>query len=225
MGTEILIPLALAALGTGAAYVNNRNVAHRQDQQLAAQLRAQQAKQRQADARTAQLITQEGASTSAPEKQQGLAAMQQQLALRAGQATQPLTTYGNASTAAAKSARDAAQGIASYGSNLSDLLSSIDAPGYQRQREQRDIIDPYKQDIGLLSRANAGDNFVSNLKLRNIRGNPLLSLLSGVSGGVAQAIAAGYGNNQQAAAPASPWYTRPNLTNDLPDVTGTMGIW
>ena len=192
-GAEVAIPLILAAVSGTAQYVNQRNVAHEQDQTLAAQLRAQGQKQQQADARTAQLITQEQQSTDQPDKAKSLATYNKDLALKAPQATTALAAPPSASQAYAKDKQDAALGISDYGNQQADWLSSIAAPQLQRQRDQITNIDPYRNDIGLISRANAGDNFLSNMKLNSIRGNPWLSLISGVSGGAASGMARGTG--------------------------------
>jgi hypothetical protein len=213
-----VVPAILAAVGTAATVVNQRNVAHQQDQTLAAQIRAQGQKQQQADARTSQLINQEATSTDTQDKAKSQAAYAKQLAQHAPQATEALNAPPSASQAFAKSKQDAALGVADYGNQQADWLSSIAAPTLQRQRDVRENIDPYKTDIGLISRANAGDNFLSNMRLRNIQPNPWLSLVSGVAGGASTAMAkGGYGSDAGTGAP----YTAYNgQYGDLPDVTG-----
>jgi len=196
VGTEgLYVPLILAAVAGTASYVNSQNVAHQQDQTLAANIRAQQAKQQQADARTAQLLTQEQQSTDTQDKQKSQAAFSKELAMKAPQATSALAAPIAASPAYAKQQSDAALGVTNYGNQQADWLSSIAAPQMQRQRDIVQNIDPYKNDIALIARANAGDNFLSNLKLNNIRGNPWLSLVSGVAGGAAGSMARGAGSS------------------------------
>lgn len=221
-GAEI-IPLVVAAVGTTATVINQRNVAHQQDQALAAQIRAQQAKQQQADARTAQLINKEATSTDTQDKAKSLAAYSTELAKKAPEATTALGAPSAASRAYAQQKSDAALGVADYGGQQADWLSSIQAPQLQRQRDIIQNIDPYKTDIGLISRANAGDNFLANLKLNNIRANPWLSLASGIAGGAANAMAkGGYGAGSTTADAASgdPYsqdYMAPNLRSNLPN--------
>ena len=145
----------------------------------------------------------------------------QQLAAKQPQAVGALAAPPSASQAYNKEKSDAQLGVANYGGQQADWLSSITAPQLQRQRDVRDIIDPYKTDIGLISRANQGDNFLSNLKLNNIRANPWLSLVSGVAGGASSAMAkGGYGggaSDTAGAAAGQPFYMQPNLTNNLPN--------
>ena len=192
MGTEeIWIPLALAAVSGTAAYVNQRNVAHQQDQTLAAQLRAQAAKQQQADAQTSQLINKEAQSTDTQDKAKAQLAYNTAIAQKAPQATTALAAPNSASKAYAADKLNAALGVSDYGNQQADWLSSIQAPEMQRQRDQIENIDPYRTNIGLIARANAGDNFLSNLKLNSIKPNPWLSLVQGVSGGAAGAMAKG----------------------------------
>jgi hypothetical protein len=51
------------------------------------------------------------------------------------------------------------------------LLSRIDAPGRQRQREGFGF-GRLASDLGTIGRASAGDDFLTQLRLRGIRENP-----------------------------------------------------
>jgi len=220
VGTEaIWVPLVLTAVSAAAQYRNQQITAHKQDQTLAAQLRAQAEKQHEADAKTADLIRKQAQSTDTQDKAKSLAGYNRELALKSGQATQQLGAKGAVSDAYAKKKEDAALGVTNFGNNLADLTASIDAPVQQRQREQIETIDPYRTDIGLIARRNAGDNFLSNMRLRNIRPNPWLSLTSGLAGSAASAYGAGAfgGANTADAAAGQPWYMAPNTTNSLPN--------
>lgn len=217
-----LIPYIIAAVGTAATIVNQRNVAHKQDQELASQIRAQGQKQQLADARTATLIQSQKDLSDAPDKAKSQAAYNKDLALKAPQSTAALQGPAAASAAYAKDKSDAALGVAQYGNQQADWLSSIQAPGMSRQRNIIENIDPYRNDIGLIARNNQGDNFLSNMRLRGIRPNAGLSLIAGIAGGASSAMAAGgygAGSGTQAAAAGDPYaadYMAPNLVNNLP---------
>ena len=217
MGTELLIPLALAAVSGGAQYVNSQNVARKQDQTLAAQIRNQNQLQQQADAKTAQLIQKEGQSTDTQDKAKSQAQFNQALAQKMPQAAPALNVPGAVSAAYKNSKSDAALGISDYANNLSDVTSSIDAPTMERQRDQIQNIDPYQTSIGLLSRQNAGDNYLYNLKLNNIRANPWLSLISGVAGGAAGGLArgTGFGGSSTADAASGIPFAAPSVGSDV----------
>jgi hypothetical protein len=226
LGSEaIWVPLVLSAVSAGAAYVNQRNVAHRQDNQLAAQLRAQADKQHQADAKTAALIQSQQQSSDKDEKAHSLAGFQQAIAQKSGAATAPLTSLGAVSDAYEKSKSNAALGIADKANNFADNVSSIDAPTQQRQNDAL-TMGRYGTDVNQIRRFNQGDDFLANMRLRGIKANPLLSLVSGVAGGAAGAASAGgYGADDYGAAANGdayqPFnYKAPNLQNKLPDVWG-----
>lgn len=222
MGTEaVWVPLVMAAVSGAATYINNRNTARRQDHELAAQLRAQGDKQREADARTAQLLTQQAQSTDAKDRTESLATYNRELAMKAPQANKLLAAPGAVSDAYQKSGSDASLGIADYGKRIADLTASIDAPQQQRMRDRREIIDPYQTDIGMIARRNAGDNFLSNLRLRNIQPNPWLSLTAGIAGAAAGSYAKGMGAGTAGAsmgAPADAYsYMAPSTVNSMPN--------
>lgn len=207
MGFAAAIPYIVAAVGTAATIVNQRNVAHRQDQQLAAQIRAGAQKQQQADQRTAQLIQSQANLSDQPDKAKSQAAYNKDLALKQPQATSALQGPAAASAAFAKQKSDAALGVTKYGNQQADWLSSIQAPQMERQRNLIENLDPYRTDIGLISRANQGDNFLANMRLRGIQPNAGLSLLSGIAGGASSAMArGGYGASDTATAAAGDPY-------------------
>lgn len=192
MGSEaIWVPLIMAAVSGTATYVNNRNVAHKQDENLADRIRNQNKLQHQADLKTADLINKEAHSTDTQDKAKSMARYNASIAEHMPQATGALKTTGAVSDAYKKDGSNAALGIADYANNLSDLTSSIEAPQLQRMRDQRENINPYGTAIGLIGRENSGDNFLSNLKLNNIKANPWLSLVAGTTGAAAKGMASG----------------------------------
>lgn len=194
MGTEaIWIPLVMSAVATGASVYNSNQTAKRQDKQLASQLRSQADKQRQADARTAQLIQQQAASTDADERAGSLAKFTEQIQAHKAQAQRPLQSVGAVSDAYKQAGSDAALGMGQYAGNIASLLSSIDAPTQQRQNDAL-LAGRYQTDIGQLRRFSDGDDFLHQMRLRGIQRNPWIDAGASALGGAANA----YGSGQSA---------------------------
>jgi hypothetical protein len=145
---------AVAAVGT---YYNNEQVAHKQDQNLAGQLRLESQKQQQADQITSQLI--QKTATSDAYKASGA---------------------------------DAALGISDYGAKAADLMSSIDAPTIQRAQEAANDVR-FNTALGAIKRASAGDDFLAQMRLRNIKLNPWISAGTSIAGGYARGAAGASG--------------------------------
>lgn len=216
MGTEVAIALALAAASAGAEYYNNRQVAKRQDNTLAAQLRAENAKQHQADAETAKLVAKTKASSDSDEKAGALGQFTAALDANRANALRPLMTEGAVSDAYKKAGSDATLGMANKAAGLADLTASIDAPHQQRQNDVRDY-DNYQTQIGLIKRANSGDDFLTQMKLRSIQKNPWLSAFSSMAGGASKGVGSGSLYSGGGASAGSNLYTdNSGLTYNLP---------
>jgi hypothetical protein len=197
MGTEaawipLVLSLAGTAVGAGATIYNQRQTAKQQDNVLAAQLRSEAAKQREADAQTQNLINNVKNSSSADEKAGSLGQFTQAIQANRANAERPLQTQGAVSAAYKKAGSDAALGMATKATGLADLVSSIDAPFQQRQNDRK-ILDDYDQNIGLIERRNSGDDFLTQLKLRRIRPNPWVSAVGDFASGAAKGYGGGYG--------------------------------
>jgi hypothetical protein len=197
MGTEpawvpLVLSLAGTAIGTGATIYNQRQTAKKQDDQLAAQLRSEAAKQKQADAQTQALIQNVKNSTATDEKAGALGQFTQAIQANRANAERPLQSQGAVSDAYKKAGSDAALGMATKASGLADLVSSIDAPFQQRQ-DDKTLLDNYDQGIGLLRRENQGDDFLAELKRRRIRPNPWISAAGDLASGAARGYGGVYG--------------------------------
>lgn len=165
---------AIATLAAGTTYYNTQQTAKRQDNQLAASLRNQAALQREADAKTGDLIQKTAQSTEAPAKASLLGDFMRQVQASTGNATRPLNQVGNVSDAYTRSANDAALGVGQYGADRAQLLSNIDAPGLQRQGEAADL-SRYGSQINAIKRDSQADQFLNQIKLGAIHPNPWLS--------------------------------------------------
>lgn len=179
---------------TAAKITQDQKVARRQDKQLAQQIRTQSAHQQDADQAVSDLITKTASSNDQGAQQSLLGNFMQQIQDAKGNAAGGIAQAGNVSDAYKASGADAALGITDYGKRVADLTSRIDAPGLQRQNEQADRLR-FTSELGGISRDAAGDDFLAQMRLRNIRANPWLS--AGIQAGQAYAgarLANGYGS-------------------------------
>lgn len=171
------IPYIVAAVGAGASYVNTRNQARKADNIALQSLQSNAARQKRADEANAQLAQDISASTPEAERSTRMANYMQQLQAASGDSLSGVRQMSGASSAYARDAADAALGIEGYGQDYAGLASIIDAAGDQRRREGRRITDA-GTDLALLGREQAGDDRVSQMRLKSIRPNPWLSALS-----------------------------------------------
>lgn len=233
MGTEgAWFPILVSALTTAGAagmqVYNTNKDAKRQDRQLAAQLRAQGDKQREADARTAELVQERAKSDDTDERASSLDSFVQQMRANKGNATGGLDVRGAVSDAYRESAQDAALGAQSYGNRVADLMSRIDAPTQQRQNELAENIR-FGDDIGGIVRRSTGDDFLHQMRLRGIQRNPWIDLGAGLLQGAGNAYAAGAGATANAGAqsgygPMAGGYQYPSAVGKLPTRTTGYGL-
>jgi len=188
------VPLLLSAVSTGAAVYNQNQTAKKQDNVLAQQIRNQSATQQKANAKTSEFINGQAKQDDTAQKAQAQQKFQAQLAANAPQATAALKTPGAVSQAYQQAGANAAQGIAGYGSQQGDLLSSIAAPLQQRRDNQKNI-DDYGIEIGNLKHQLGNDDFLSSLKLQGIRPNPWIGAAGSLAGGAAGAYGGGNGSS------------------------------
>lgn len=196
MGTEaVWVPLALTALSAGATYYNTQRTADKQDNALAAQIRQSGERQRQADAKVNDLITQQATSSSADERSGTLDQYMSQLRAQQGNATAGLNQVGAVSDAYRQSGADASLGVSEYGGKVASLMSRMDAPALQRVNEaiQQGRV---AGDIDRIKRFAGGDDYLAQLRLQGIRRNPWIDAGAQLAGGAAR----GYGNGAGAAA-------------------------
>lgn len=222
MGAEaIWIPLAMSALGAGINYTEQRKVAKRQDNILAGQIQQNSARQAEADRAVSDTLRNAAASTS--EDSRGSAAAQYLDQVRAAQAgaTRGLGQVGAVSGAYQQAANDAALGVGDYAAKTANLMARIDAPAQQRQQEAQSS-DRLRSELGLIGRKAEGDDYLAQLRLRNVRANPWAGVAAQLMGGAAQGMAgrtAGTGGMSGAAAGstqnfgnnAGSWFSDPSL--------------
>lgn len=173
MATSTAIALALAAAAAGTSAYNTNQTNKRTDEAAAAGLREQSAKQRKADTVVDDLIKKTGASDASDEKSGAMQNYMRQLSANKGVATGGLGVAGGGGAAYQKDAADAALGVSDYGTKIADMLSSIDAPRYQRL-DEANMRGDAATDIGVIKRESAGQDFLNKLRLQGIRRNPWL---------------------------------------------------
>ncbi len=199
MGTEaVWVPLVMAAVATGASVYNTRQTERRQDNALAQQIRNQSSRQRDADAKAAELIRREAGSSDADERQTALGKFTEQIQRARGNAERPLQTVGAVSDAYKKAGSDAALGMTSTATNFADLVSRIDAPMQQRQNDAL-ARGRYGTDIDMIRRFASGDDYLDQLRLRSIRRNPWIDAGASMLNGYAGAYGGGGGATSSSA--------------------------
>lgn len=187
MGAEVLVPLALAAAGTGVQTFVQQKALRDQDEAAAQGIRVQAGHQREADARVAQEVANlEQSSPEAAQKSATDAFMDQLRRTRASaQGEQQIGALSDEyNTGAAK----AGKAIDQYGANRAGTLARINAPAVQRQNETFSRLRA-GTDLGLIDNAAQGDQFLAQLRQQSIRPNPWAAaggeLLAGAGSGMA----------------------------------------
>jgi hypothetical protein len=192
MGTEIAwVPLVAAAVAGAGTYYNNRKVANEQDDLLAAQIMRKGTKQKEADALVNQAIGDVASSTGEGERGSALAGYLAQLR-QAGTGTGQLLGMPLGSEEFREAANDAAIGVRQFGEGRAGLLSRLDAPILQREREAKQR-GRTADKIDLIKREDAGDDATTAIKLKGVRANPWVEALAAAAGGYASTAGTGTG--------------------------------
>lgn len=195
IATSTLVALGLAAAAAGANYYNTQRTANKADSAAAAGIRAQSARQREADARTNQIIDAQASSTPDAAKMDVLGQYMQQIRAAGAGAGRGIQQAGATSTAAQESAADAALGVSSYGGKMADLMAAMDAPALQRREEAVNMARG-GSDIERIANFAGGDQFLTQMRLDGVRRNPWLDAFSALAGGASQGAAGGWGGGK-----------------------------
>lgn len=216
------VGLALALASYGVNQYNNDQVAKKQDNILANQIAQQGRRQAEADQAVSDAMRERALSTSEQDRSGAANQYLQQVRAAQSNATQGLGQVGAVSNAYQQSANNAALGIGDYANTTANLMARIDAPLQQRQREAQ-ATDRLQSDLGLLGRRAEGDDYIAQLKLRNVRANPWLTAAAQLMGGAAQGMAgraggggggmsgAVAGGTQNFGNNAGSWFSDPSL--------------
>lgn len=192
------IPIAIALAGTAAQQAETQRVERKQDEETAQGLLNQSRRQQEADRRVNDEIAQLETSTAADDRAQRLGQYMQQLQRGQRQALSGLNSPIGGATfqADAGAARAGADNAAA---TTAGLMSRIDAPQLQRQQEAFGY-GKLATDLDMEARASRGQQFIDQLRLRQIRRRPEVDLLAGLATSAGGAMAGG-GGGFAAAAP------------------------
>jgi hypothetical protein len=188
MCTGVETAMLVASLaGAGASTYSQAEALRKQDQAAAEGIRQQGEINRQASQRVNQEI--QKISSSNPDAEREAARRDFTAALQRSTQQPGAVAYGSPGAVSSRFAEDvgtASAGTAAEGANLADLTSRIDAPMYQRVREGQSAASALS-DLGLLGGQSAGQDFLTQLKLRGIAPNPWISGLGQAASAFANA--------------------------------------
>ncbi|WP_423173071.1 MULTISPECIES: hypothetical protein [unclassified Stenotrophomonas maltophilia group] len=193
------IPIAIALAGTAAQQAETQRVERKQDEATAQGLLNQSRRQQDADRRVNDEIAQLETSTAADDRAQRLGQYMQQLQRGQRQALSGLNSPIGGATfqADAGAARAGADNAAA---TTAGLMSRIDAPQLQRQQEAFGY-GKLATDLDMEARASRGQQFIDQLRLRQIRRRPEVDLLAGLATSAGGAMAGGRASGFAASAP------------------------
>ncbi|WP_462052561.1 hypothetical protein ACSYS7_001792 [Stenotrophomonas maltophilia] len=183
------IPIAIALAGTAAQQAETQRVERKQDQETAQGLLNQSRRQQEADRRVNDEIAQLETSTADAARNDRLGQYMQQLQRGRKQAVAGLEgPIGGATFQAdAGAARAGADNAAA---TTAGLMSRIDAPQLQRQQEAFGY-GKLATDLDMEARASRGQQFIDQLRLRQIRRRPEVDLLAGLATAAGGSMAGG----------------------------------
>lgn len=204
-------------LATTANYENNRQVANRQDNELANSLRQQYSLQQKQNQQTQQLIQKTAQSSPDSARTNLLDQFMTKLKADNANAVRPLAQVGNVSGAYTQAANDAAQGLSTYGADKAGLLSAIDAPGLQRQAEAANL-SRFGSGMNEIKRQSAADQFLSQMRLQAIRPNPWLTAVADGARAYGMARAGSGGGGSNAWTQGNTTSAGDGFTYNLPDL-------
>jgi len=183
MGVSV-IPLALAAAGEAANMYNQNQTRNDRQNQLMQSLATQRKLQAQADKATHGLVHKIAQSTPTAAKNASFSNFMNVLGANQGRSNADLGQVGNLSGAYQNAAANTASGVADYGRTQANALSSMKAPGLQRQNEGFQMAD-LGQHLNRLHNEMQSQNFLTKLRLEGIQPNAGIPALSGLLSGVA----------------------------------------
>lgn len=192
MCEPVTTALILTAASTGLSAYNTSRTAKKQDRILASNIQKQGERQKQANQRlneTLNFFQGSGPEGYADKLNEQFA---NSIRMKRGQALEGLQGEGDLSDAARKRAA-AAEGTAlDYGDFLSGVFSRIDAPAEQRRDENENRLD-LGDFLTQIARNSAGDQRVTDMRLRGVQRNPWLDIIAAGMSGAGRGMAAGGG--------------------------------
>lgn len=198
MGTEaVWVPYVVAALAAGGSAANAEHTARKQDQAASAGIRAQSVKQRQADQRVSEELDTVENSNAETARATSQEQFMDQLRRTRAQADGSIPAIAGASDRYAQDVTANSAGSDAQASRIADLMSRINAPSLQRQQESQGF-GRLATDIGQIGRASAGEDFLTQLRVRSIRNNPWVDALASTGSAYAGGMAGNGGTTTAA---------------------------
>lgn len=182
------VPYIIAAVGAAVQTVNTNRTLSRQDAEAAEGIRRQSDIQKRADERVNTEVDTIAKSTSADERAQRMQDYMKTLGTARQKTESGLdnAALGDAFNAAGDKAKGE---LAAGGERTAGLMSGIDAAGLQRQGEAFGFGN-LATDVGLIGRESAGQQFLTDLRVRSTRRNPWLDFAGSAMQGIGQGMAA-----------------------------------
>ena len=201
MGAEVLIPIALSLAAGGVQQYNTNKTAKKRDRDIARGIIDSGKQQQAADQRIGRNLDELEVSRSEPFKD----TLQGQFINRINASRQlglsNLDRGGGVSDAFTEGVGGAKTGAIDYAGVIANLLAGVDAPGNQRQAEQKGKGDT-GMDLLRFKRNADQDTFLAELRARRHRDNPWLAIgASGLSGLASGMAGSGFGGSPGAAVP------------------------
>jgi len=186
-GESLWVPAVIAAVGAGASAYQQHQTARDQDKQAAINITQQAADQRQMNQQVNQTVKQLKDSTPDAARNASAQAFVDQLRQAKAQSTQQgnvgASSRYNADVGAANNATDAAS------ATTANNLATINGTQLQRVGEAQ-AQQQLGSTLGTLANNSSMDQFLGQLRLRGITGNPWVSagadFLSGLGSGLAK---------------------------------------
>ena len=171
------IPLAISVAGAAMQQQETDRVLRKQDETLAQGMLSQSRRQQEADSKVNEQIANVEASTADDARAQRLDQYRQALMRGRRQTESAFNSPVGGATFQADSA-NAARTVGDGAQTTAGLMARMDAPQLQRQGEAFGY-GQLASDLGMIGRESAGDQFVNQLRLRQIRRRPEVDLLAG----------------------------------------------
>lgn len=168
-------PLIIAAVGTAAQHYNTRRQQKKQDSILSAGVTRQKGRQREADAAVQGELARLEDTSGEEQRQSAERQFLQRLRETRGQGEEAIPGVANASDRYTQHATQEREGSRNQAERIAELMSRIDAPALQRQKEgdRRLGLGSELDTLGNFSR---GDEFVTRARARSVRKNPWVDL-------------------------------------------------
>lgn len=217
------VTLALLVGSAGAKTINNYQAAKRADRDIAAGIDAQSRIGRQAMGDVNQEIAKTAASDPAAEQAQSLAGYLAALQQNRGSAEGSIPDVPGASTRYAEDVADAKGAVRQFGNTQADILSRVDAPIRQREREGRSQlrtgqrVDAYSLDAQMA-------DYLARLRASERRPNPWINAMADLVGGYGTTRAL-YGVGGKVAPKLSSFYKKGTIIDPGTGMPDPFGVY